>query len=254
MLEPATAVLIAVTFLAAGCVKGIVGFGLPTVALALLAATVGIKPAIALTVFPSLLTNIWQAVAGGHLAPLLRRLWPFILAVFVGVYLGTRVLALASPEPLAILLGVLLCLYAATGLAQLAVPALGGHESWAGPIVGLVNGSVTGLTGTFIMPGVLYLGALGLGRAELIQAMGIMFMASTAALGILLVDVDLLSPETAAVSLAATAPAFAGMWLGRRIAARLDDAEFRRIFFIGLAILGVFLAGRSLQTMMHVPA
>lgn len=251
MFDPFVVALIAGTFLAAGCVKGIVGFGLPTVALALLAATVGIKAAIALTVFPALLTNVWQAVSGGHLRPLIVRLAPLILAVFVGVFVGTQILAVASPEPLTFMLGALLVLYACVGLFKVVVPRIGHHEIWAAPAIGVVNGTITGLTGTFIMPGVLYLQSLGMERKQLVQAMGLLFMSSTAALGGFLARVSLMPTEIVLVSLAATAPAFLGMWLGRRIGAGLNDVQFQRIFFIGLAVVGVFLAARSIGVMVN---
>lgn len=245
MPDPQLLLLIGLTFLVAGCVKGIVGFGLPTVALALLAASVGIKPAIALTVFPALLTNVWQALAGGHLRQLMVRLLPLIVAVFAGVFVGTQILAIANPAWLTLFLGLLLCLYAAVGLANVKVPLLGRHEKWAAPFVGVINGTVTGLTGTFIMPGVLYLQSLGLERAQLVQAMGLLFLLSTAALGAFLVNVSLMPAQTALTSLFAVVPAFVGMWAGRRIGAALNDAMFARMFFGGLGGVGFFLAGRS---------
>ena len=57
-------------------------------------------------------------------------------------------------------------------------------EKWAGPGFGLVNGVLTGMTGSFVMPGVLYLQAIGLPRDALVQAMGILFTLSTVALAI----------------------------------------------------------------------
>ena len=57
--------IVCATFLFAGWVKGVVGLGLPTIALALLAATVGLKEAIALMLIPSMVTNLWQGLAGG---------------------------------------------------------------------------------------------------------------------------------------------------------------------------------------------
>ncbi|MEM7775621.1 MAG: sulfite exporter TauE/SafE family protein [Pseudomonadota bacterium] len=246
MLDPGLLALVAITFLIAGCVKGVVGFGLPTVALALLAATFGLKPAIALTVFPSLLTNLWQALSGGHLRTLMVRLAPLILAVLCGVFLGTRVLASASPAPLTLVLGVLLLVYATLGLAKVVLPLIGDRERWASPLVGLVNGSITGLTGTFIVPGVMYLQSLGLERSQLVQAMGLLFCISTLALGGFLVQVALLPADMALTSFLAVIPAFIGMWLGQKIGARLNDVLFQRLLFIGLGAVGVFLAIRSL--------
>lgn len=243
--DPVLLATAAATFLVAGIIKGIVGFGMPTVALAGLAAGFGLKTAIALTIFPVLLTNIWQAIAGGHLVPLLRRLAPLLIMVFVGIYFGTWILTWASPQTLTIVLGVLICTYAITGLANWRLPLIGRHEIWASPVLGSVNGVITGVSGTFIMPGILYLQSLGLQRGELIQAMGIVFLLSTLALGFFLQRSALLPQTLAIVSVLCVPFAFAGMWLGRKISDRLSDTAFDRAFFWGLLIVGAFLIVRN---------
>jgi len=70
------------TFLLAGFVKGVVGLGLPTIAMGLLAAAMTPAQGAALLVVPSFFTNVWQA-AGPQFMPLLRRLWPMLLGISV---------------------------------------------------------------------------------------------------------------------------------------------------------------------------
>ena len=62
------------TFLLAGFVKGVVGLGLPTVVMALLALALPPAQAAALLIVPSAVTNVWQFAAGprGSRARLLR--------------------------------------------------------------------------------------------------------------------------------------------------------------------------------------
>src|SRR5690606_13714915 len=78
-LDPLLLAAIAGTFVLAGLVKGVIGFGLPTVAVALLTLTIGLKDAMALMLVPSLVTNLWQALAGGRLWTILRRFWALFL-------------------------------------------------------------------------------------------------------------------------------------------------------------------------------
>ena len=75
-------VLAAITaiFVLAGFVKGVIGLGLPTVAMGLLALVTTPAQAAALLVVPSFLTNVWQAM-GPELTPLVRRLWPMLLGI-----------------------------------------------------------------------------------------------------------------------------------------------------------------------------
>ena len=57
-------------------------------------------------------------------------------------------------------------------------------------MIGGINGVLTGMTGSFVVPGVLYLQALALPRDAFIQAMGILFTISTVALAVSLGDRD----------------------------------------------------------------
>ena len=75
-LGPALTLLVVITFLLAGTVKGVIGLGLPTIAMGLLGLSMPPAQAAALLIVPSTLTNLWQLAAGGHLLALLRRLGP----------------------------------------------------------------------------------------------------------------------------------------------------------------------------------
>jgi hypothetical protein len=60
-------IYIAAVFILAGFVKGVVGLGLPTISMGLLAVVMPpIEPA-ALLILPSLMTNAWQMLAGPSL-------------------------------------------------------------------------------------------------------------------------------------------------------------------------------------------
>jgi hypothetical protein len=51
-------------FVAAGVVKGVLGMGLPTVAIGFLGLVIAPVEAAAMLVLPSLITNVWQLLAG----------------------------------------------------------------------------------------------------------------------------------------------------------------------------------------------
>jgi len=53
----------------------------------------GARQAAALLVIPNAATNAWQALAGKHLRPLLRRFWPMLLGICVGSAPGAGFLA-----------------------------------------------------------------------------------------------------------------------------------------------------------------
>ena len=74
-----TLLFVGAVFFLAGFVKGVIGLGLPTIAMGLLAIVMPPVEAAGLLILPSLLTNAWQMIAGPALRPLLRRLWPTCL-------------------------------------------------------------------------------------------------------------------------------------------------------------------------------
>jgi uncharacterized membrane protein YfcA len=101
------------------------------------------------------------------------------------------------------------------------------------------------MTGSFVVPGVMFLQSIGLPRDLLIQAMGMLFTASTLALAVSLNGNNLLSGELRILSMAALPPAILGMVLGRQIRERLSELVFRRVFFAALLALGVYLVARA---------
>ena len=112
-----TILLVSVVFLIAGFVKGVIGLGLPTVSLALLAATIGLKPAVAVLILPALATNAIQAMTGSNILEIVRRTWTFILVAFVCTWLGAIILAGSASPAFAALLGLVTAAYAGFSLA-----------------------------------------------------------------------------------------------------------------------------------------
>lgn len=244
MAESEYLVIIAATFIAAGFVKGVIGLGLPTVSLALLTLTFGLKEAMALMLIPSFVTNVWQGVVGGHFLSMFKRTWSLLLASLPAIWIGAGVVARSDALVMAGVLGVMIFAYAALALWRVRIPQPGTHEKWMSPAIGATTGILTGLTGSFVMPAVLYMQALGLTRNELVQAMGISFSLSTLALGVALAGHSLLPTQLGAISAAALVPSILGMVLGAWVRNRLSEERFRQVFFIALMLLGAWLAVR----------
>lgn len=247
MWSPDILVLIAAVFVIAGMSKGVVGFGLPTIGVALLAATIGIKEALALMLIPSLATNVWQGFAGGALGVVLRRLWSLLLAAAIGTWLGAGLLARSDALIVSSVFGLLLLIYGVYGLTRPQVPAPGRWEPWLSPLFGGAAGVAAGLTGSFVVPGVMYLQALRLPRDLLIQAMGVAFITVTVVLGAGLARHALLTPELGLLSALALLPTGAGMALGQRLRQALPEERFRQVFFAALLALGLYLAARAVS-------
>lgn len=235
---PALWLLVAMTFLLAGAVKGVIGLGLPTIAMGLLGLAMAPSQAAALLILPSTVTNLWQLASGGHLRGLLRRLGPLLLMILAGTLIGSAWLGIDSGPWAAHALGGALLLYAVYGLSGPAMKVRPAWEVWLGPLCGLVTGLVTAATGVFVMPAVPYLQSLGLSRDEMVQALGLSFTVSTLALALGLAGQDALGGQTLGASLLMLVPALLGMLGGQWLRQRISAQVFKRCFFIGLALLG----------------
>ncbi len=239
-------IAIAATFLLAGGVKGIIGMGLPTVSLGLLAATLDLTSAMAILLVPSFIANLWQASSGGNGRAIVVRLWPFLLTATLTIGLGTLALIYVNPLYLSILLGILLIIYSALNLSGVGFSVQQHKEKWLGAVMGAVNGIITGMTGSSVVPGVMFLQAIGLPRDMLVQAMGILFTSTTVALGLALGKHHILTTELALISAMAVVPALTGMLIGQKIRRLLSEVRFRKVFFVSIFILGLFIIAKSI--------
>lgn len=242
VLAAATAV-----FALAGVVKGVVGLGLPTVSMALLALFLPTGQAAAWLLLPSLVTNVLQMRPWGQLAPVLRRLWPMQLGVVVGTLGGMAWWGpLGQAAGARQLLGVAIALYGIWGLWGRAIRIPQAHQGWLGAVVGLATGAMTALTGVFVVPAVAFLQALQLPRAALMQGMGLSFTVSTLALGAglngLVGGGTPLDGGALAASAAMLLPVLMGMAWGERLRSRLSATMFKRVLMGSLLALGGYMA------------
>ena len=180
----ATFLFIAAVFVLAGFVKGVVGLGLPTISMGLLALVMPPVEAAAVLVLPSLLTNVWQMLDGSSLKAIVRRLWPMMLAVCAGTWAGAGLMTGAYASYMTGLLGVTLVLYALSGFTAVSFTIAKQREGWIGALVGAITGLVTAATGVFVIPAVPYLQTIGLEKDDLVQALGLSFTVSTLALAV----------------------------------------------------------------------
>src|SRR5215470_17966113 len=80
------------SLIVAGLLKGIIGVGMPVVALPLLSLFIDIKSAAMLLSMPLIFSNLPQALEGGRTGRCLMQLMPVILGMIPGLFLGVGVL------------------------------------------------------------------------------------------------------------------------------------------------------------------
>ena len=248
MLTTESLALVVAVFLLAGWVKGVVGMGLPTVAMGALGLAMPPVQAAALLVVPSLVTNIWQFVAGPSVFRVARRFTSMMLFVCAGTALGIQFLTSGASRWPSVALGAVLAAYALLGLFLPRLSVASRSERYLSPLVGGITGVLPGATVVFVVPAVPYLSALGLTKDELVQALGLSFTVSTVALGLALGTSGGFSQGILLASLGAVIPALIGMFVGQAIRDRIEPVAFRKWFFIAMLLVGIYMAVRGLAT------
>lgn len=229
-----TVLLAAPIFFLAGFVKGVIGLGLPTVAVGLLVLFMSPAEAAALLIAPSIVTSVWQMLVGGQFRPSLRRLWPIMMGIIVGTAAGANFMTSGNANAAVAALGLALMIYAGLGLGSVRFKISSHAEIWLAPLVGIGTGLVTAGTGVFAIPAVPYLQALGLPRDQLVQALGLSFTVSTFALAAILTRGGAFHLAAAGASVLQIAPALVGMVAGQWLRGRVKPAVFQFCFFLGL--------------------
>lgn len=237
---------IAGTYLLAGFVKGVIGLGLPTVAIGLLGLLMTPAQAAAVLVVPSLVTNVWQFAVGGDLIALIKRMWPLLIGICVGTLIGALLLPHDDSGRARVWLGLLLVLYAALGLLNIRFEVPQRSETWLGLVMGTLTGAITVATGVMVMPGTPYIQSLPFERDRLVQALGLSFTVSTVTLAAALGYAGEINARLIGPSIAALVAALVGMWVGQMLRGRVKAQTFRLVFFIALLMLGAHLASRGL--------
>jgi hypothetical protein len=170
--------------------------------------------------------------------------------MFAGICLGTWLVAWLAPEVdrhvATAALGTILMAYLQVGRNGPPFEISASAEPWLSPGVGLATGAITAVTGVFVMPAVPYLQRLGLGKDELVQALGLTFLVATLALGLSLpATMKRVLSTSGHLPLIALFAALAGMWLGQRVRRWISPGVFRACFFWGLLGLGLHLVVRG---------
>jgi len=214
MFEPRL-LFIAAAFLFAGFVKGVIGLGLPTVSMGLLAVTMQPSHALAIVIVPAVVTNIWQTFVG----PVFARHHAAAVAADGGYgdwnLAERRMLTGPYTRYGTIVLGVLLVIYAIIGLNKFSFNVARSDEKWIGGIVGVMTGVVSAATGVQVIPSMPFMQSIGMEKDELVQALGVFFTVTTVALAFNLTSAGLLTAATAWPGVVAMAASFTGMFVGQ---------------------------------------
>jgi len=234
--------------LVAGFIKGVVGFAMPLVLISGL--TIFLPPELALAglIFPTLVTNLFQALRQG-----VKAAWASILFFKVFLISGGIMLVMSAQtvrflptQTMLLVIGVLITLFALWQLAGRSF-SLKQRSTKVEVLVGGFAGAVGGVSGVWGPPTVAYLTALGTPKKDQMRVQGVIYGLGAVALLFAHFGSGVLRAETVPFSVVMILPALAGMWLGSQISDRIDQASFRKATLVVLLVAGANLVRRGLM-------
>jgi uncharacterized membrane protein YfcA len=231
-----------------GFVKGAIGFALPLIALAGMGAFLPAPLAVALMVIAAFVANIWQAFAWGLAAALrnLRDYWVLNVTLLPMILLGSQLLPHLDERLVYLVIGVMVCAFAALQLIGYRPPDPSRHARPVEAAVGTFSGLLGGISGAWGPPIIFYLLARRTPPVDQVLAQGVSFLLGTAMLSGGLAVSGVLNAQTWPLSVAGVVPVLLGMWLGLKVAPLLNPATFRRLTLMMLIFAGVNLLRRGL--------
>jgi uncharacterized protein len=229
------------SLIVAGILKGIIGVGMPVVALPLLSLFIDIKSAVMLLSMPLILSNVPQALEGGKSGRCLMQLMPVILGMVPGLFLGVRVLLALDGNVAEIIAGLVVMSVGGVTLLGLKLQLPSRLVSPAGVLFGFFGGLLGAIAA---MPGPLvfiFLLAKGLrGRAFTKQA-SMYLVVSAGLLAILLTAGRQFSWLDVLVSAAAMLPVVLGMYVGQHMRDKIAPETFEKLVLIAVIAAGTEL-------------
>jgi len=186
----------------AGAAKGLLGVGMPIVAVPILTLMVDLPIVVILLFIPLIVTNVPQALRGDRASVVLRRLTQILCGLIIGVLIGVRLLATIDTATLNPVVGILLMAIAVLMLLSSQLVVSKAIEPVASPVVGVMGGILGGLAA---LPGPLvfvYLISLGIKRDQFVQYSSMFLVVAATLMAITLGGAGLLGWSDAFVSAA----------------------------------------------------
>lgn len=229
-----------------GFAKGVLGVGLPMVAIPILSTFMPIREVVAIIYFPMLATNLWQAFDGGYMGAAVRRFWPMMIVMLATIGLGALSLVRLETGPISILLGCAVALFALTSLINPRFTVTPRWELPASLAAGAIGGFFGGLALIGGPPIIMLMVALHLKKDEFIGAMALFYVAMLIPSGFILAGLGVIEMRHVLPGLATVVPVMAGLALGQWLRGRIDQERFRKILLASMVVIGLNLIRRGL--------
>ena len=234
--------------LVAGTMKGAAGFALPTIMAASLGAYMEPRLALALIIFPSLFTNLWQSFRDGAIQAVraIRKFWRLLLSFAAVLVFSAQLVIVLPTDVFYVMIGLPVVGFSLLQLVGFRLRTTPENAGRLHILAGGVAGFTGGFSGMWGLPVVLALASLDVEKRQQVQIQGIIFLAGSIILLVAHLNSGVLNAGTIPASVLVAVPAMIGMWIGFRIQDRLNQDQYRKVAQVLLLFLGLNLMARGL--------
>ncbi len=229
------------SLIAAGLLKGVIGVGMPVVALPLLSLFIDVKSATMLLSMPLVLSNLPQAVENGKTGRCFMELAPVFVGMIPGLFLGVRVLLGLDADVAKIMAGLMLIGVSGITLFAPKLEIQSRAVLPAGILFGFfggILGGVAAMSGPIVF---IFLLAKGLRGRAFTKEASLFLVVSSGFLAFLLVASRQFTVTDISISAAATLPVVLGMHFGQQLRDKIAPEKFRKLVLIAVIAAGADL-------------
>lgn len=238
--------VIVVTYLVAGLIKGTLGIGFPTAAIALTATVVDARTAIATVIIPMCLINAWQIYRSGHLLEVLLRNWRMVITMVIAIAVFSVISVDVPIRWLTLMLGVVTSVFAILSLWRSPPPIPARFDNIAQLITGAISGVIGGLAGIWAPPIIAYLSSRRVSNTEFVQTVGVLLFIGSTILLWGYVRNGMVNSDNALFSTFLLLPAIAGFAIGEQLRKKIASDTFQKLVLLFFLILGLNFIRRAL--------
>ncbi len=238
--------------LVAGLAHGVSGFGFPLISTPVVALFTDVRTAVVMTLLPNIAVNLISLAKGGNWRESLGKYWPVAVYVIAGTLIGTRLVLVMPPEPLKLLLALIIVIYLKQDVfTHVDWGAINRHPQLAGLAFGLLGGVLSGAVNVALPPLLIYFATLGLAPLVMTQILNLCFLAGRTTQIAALGGVGQLGTEVIMAAIPATATAIIGVIAGAYFQSRIQPAIWRVFIRAVLWILTLLLIAQVILPLVY---
>ena len=243
--DPIIIFIIILAVLGGGLVKGTLGFGMPMVALPIIAFVLPATTAMMLLCAPILLTNFLQIKFKKGVSS--YRFLPMFASLIIGLIIGARLILEININTITQIIALSIIFAALVNCFGIKIENI--NKSWEKTItilIGFGSGILGGLSTFYGPPMLAYLVAANLPKEKFIRTVSTMYFIGSFPLYGSLIYYGFATKQDLIVSVALIIPAFIAQQLGTKIRDKINQKQFRICVLTTLIVLGFSLLIKTL--------